>query len=134
MSGVIVDTSVWIYFFRGTLSLDSRIAVQKLLETKLVFISTVIKHEILIGSKDEREYDKLFLLLSPLNMISISTELEDEFNRFTFYLKTKGFLNNYTDSSIAFMAHFYELPVYSFDRYFSKLANERIINAFQPNK
>ncbi|HLB58510.1 MAG TPA: PIN domain-containing protein [Bdellovibrionota bacterium] len=130
MQGIIIDTSVWIEFFRGRLSPGSINIVQKFLEIELAYLTDIIKHEILIGSRNDSEYKKLSYLISAIHILDFNPEMKIEFNSFAFSLKKKGFINNYTDLSIAFISNYYDIPVYSFDGYFEKLSNAGVIKSF----
>jgi predicted nucleic acid-binding protein len=125
---VIVDTSVWIDFFRGSLNAKHKDAFVLLLEAEEVIITDVIKHELLVGAKVQKEFFFLQDCLSALEEFSIEAASKSDFNQFGFDLKTRGLLGKYTDLSIAFLAKIHEVPVYSFDKYFDKLAKANVIS------
>lgn len=125
---VIVDTSVWIDFFNGKLLGKEKETLILLLEAEEAVITDIIKHELLIGANSASEYSELNDSLSALEEYSIDSDLRVEFNRFGFELRKRGFLGKYTDSSIAFLARTNQFPVYSFDKYFSKLAQKGMIS------
>jgi predicted nucleic acid-binding protein len=116
---VIVDTSVWIDFFRGKLAASQKEALIVLIEAEEVAITDVIKHELLIGARTRKDFLFLQDSLSALEEISLEPDLKPVFNRFGFDLKMQGLVGKYTDLSIAFLAQKHGLQIYSLDRYFS---------------
>lgn len=130
--GVVIDTSVWIDFFRGRLQPAALHAITLLLDSETAMITHVIRHELLSGATSESDYTKLDRMLSALPVLSISKDEDREFNRFGFLLAQKGFLGRYTDASIAFLARKHGLPVFAFDGYFQKLAKKRLIRCLNP--
>ena len=128
--GVIVDTSVWIDFFRGKLKEGQREALVLLLEADEVVITEVIKHELLVGASTKKDFAFLSDTLSAFTALSMDSDLMPEFNRFGFDLKLKGLIGKYTDLSIAYLAQKNALPIFSFDKYFEKLASKSIIKLF----
>ena len=133
-AGVIIDTSVWIDFFRGKLTARHKEALVLLLEADEVVITDVIKHELLVGASSKKDFHFLSDSLSALTEISLDSNAMTEFNSFGFELKLIGLLGKYTDLSIAFLAQKKDLPVFSFDQYFAKLARKNIISLFGPIK
>lgn len=127
---VIVDTSVWIDFFRGQLSARDKEACLLLIESEEACLTEIIKHELLVGANSQKDYRFLTDCLSALTELAIDKELRDDFNHFGFKLKTSGCLGKYTDSSIAFLAQYHRLQIFSFDRYFEKLARANIVKLF----
>lgn len=128
---VIVDTSVWIEFFRGKLEARAKEAFILLMEAEEVVITDVIKHEILVGAKSLKDFHFLEDSLSVLSEIAIESKEKAVFNRFGIDLKLKGLVGKYTDLSIAFLANQHAIPVFSFDKYFAMLAEKKIIQIFK---
>ena len=124
----IVDTSVWIDYFSGKISSAHAKMLQLLLEQNQVVITDIIKHELLIGTNSQKEYDLLAHNLSGLKELWIEREFLKEFNQFGFDLRKAGLLGKYTDASIAFLASKHRMPVFSFDRYFHKLSQKKLIS------
>ncbi len=128
---VIIDTSVWIDFFHGTLSPQEKDTFVALLEAEEVVITDIIKHELLIGTNSSSEYTSLNNDLSAIEEITIQPSIKEEFNYFGFELRKKGLLGKYTDSTIAFLSKKHKFPVWSFDKYFEKVEQKGIISIFQ---
>lgn len=123
MANFIVDTSVWIEFFKGRLPgpvLDNLVTG---LENDQISITDIIAHEILVGASTEGQYDDLNDMLSALPQLRIPDHALAEFNRFAWQVRKKGLGGKYTDIAIAYLSRLYHQPILSFDHYFSKLAN-----------
>lgn len=129
---VLVDTSIWIDFFRGTLKPKPKEALVLILEAEEVAISDVIKHELLVGATSKKDYLFLSDAMGALTELALDSNTKAAFNQFGFDLKLKGLLGKYTDLSIAFLAQSNGLQVYSQDLYFKKLADRKIITLFEP--
>lgn len=131
MASVLVDTSVWIDFFRAKLPrvLSSRLT--ELLEQQQVVVTDIIVHEILIGALTRKQYRKLQDLMSPFKSLHLTAEDSDGFNSFAWQLGKQGLLGRYTDLSIAYLSHKAGFPVLSFDRYFHRLADKGVIEVIR---
>ncbi len=123
----IVDTSVWIDFFRGKLSCETLEFLTIGIQDNLAIITDIIRHEILLGAKNKRHYRELSENISSLECFRIQDADCDEFDKFAWGLSQKGLLGKYTDASIAFLASKNHFPVLSFDKYFKKLSEKKII-------
>lgn len=127
MANFIVDTSVWIDFFRGKLARDPLQFLIEGIEHRIAGLTDVIRHEILVGALNDRDFNRLRGLLGPLESARIADlELED-FDRFSWQLRISGFRGKYTDASIAFVCHRDKIPLMTFDRYFGLLAKKNLI-------
>lgn len=127
MKKVIVDTSIWIDFFRGSLLEREKDFFIGLLENEKVAITEIIHHELLIGSKSQTEFVKLNALLEPYEVLSLCSYSQKEFNIFGYSVLKKGLVGKFTDLSIAFLSDKTQNPVWSKDKYFYKLNEKKII-------
>ncbi|OGQ22234.1 MAG: hypothetical protein A3I05_06455 [Deltaproteobacteria bacterium RIFCSPLOWO2_02_FULL_44_10] len=118
MDKVLIDTSVWIDFFRGSLSTTFLAHFTETLTAQKGVITDLIRHEILVGAQDKKRFQDLQELLSPLTCYRIQSDELFQFDVFAWELRKKGFKGKYTDASIAFIAHRYHVPLITFDRYF----------------
>lgn len=123
----IVDTSVWIDFFKGSLSAPINSFLEEAIPLTQVVITDIIFHEILMGALSKREYQKLEGYFSLFEVITISKELQNQFNQFAWKLHREGLPGKYTDLSIAFFSHHHKYPLLSFDKYFEKIAQKKFI-------
>lgn len=123
----IVDTSVWIDFFRGSLGPVVRENLIEGIRLNLAVMTDIIRHEIRVGARDKRSFQDLSRILSPLDCLRIADGELHEFDHFAWGLYQKGIPGKYTDASIAFLAHKNKVPILSFDRYFHLLARKGLI-------
>lgn len=131
MIKLIVDTSVWIDFFKGHLSSSLHSYFLSSLDNQLVVITDIIEHEILMGALGKKQYQELKDLLSPLEKLRISDKELSQFTQFAWDLCHKRLKGSYTDLTIAYLSQVYHFPVLSFDHYFHRLAQKNIIKIVQ---
>lgn len=117
----IVDTSVWIDFFRGHLPDQILGYLNEGICLKAVMITDGILHEILVGAQSKNHFQELVNLFSPLNCLRIRDFELAAFNQFAWEVQRKGFKGSYTDVSIAFVCFQNRCPLLTFDRYFHAL-------------
>lgn len=127
MASCIVDTSVWIDFFRGTLSPALYGYLSEHITLRLAAITDVIRHELLVGTGTKKAYAELQRLLSPLECLRIAEGDAPLFDEFAWDLRHRGFKGKYTDAAIAFLCHHRRIPLLTFDRYFTLLERKGII-------
>jgi predicted nucleic acid-binding protein len=71
---ILVDTSVWIDFFRKISSRETELFKQALERREQIFITGIIAQEILQGIRQDAQYD------SVLNYLLLFSRIEDEFD------------------------------------------------------
>jgi predicted nucleic acid-binding protein len=123
----IVDTSVWIDFFRGKLKPSTLNFLSETIPLRTAGITDIIRHEILVGASNKPERQQLRGLLSPLPCLRIQDDELEEFDDFAWNLRHHGLMGKYTDVAIAFVCHQHKLPILSSDKFFSHLANKNLI-------
>lgn len=123
----IVDTSVWIDFFRGHLRSYVHARLFEGIKLRVAAITDIIRHEILVGAKNKKQFKELRNLLSPLDCIRLADKELSQFDEFAWNLKKDGFKGKYTDAAIAFICFKNRYPLFTFDRYFKLLARKGIL-------
>lgn len=122
---VIVDTSVWIDFFRGNETEEVRLFSEYLQNNDPVYICPVIIQEILQGIKDEEEYNLIKGYLFVLNIlnddgIEVAIGAAEIFRN----LRQKGLtIRKSNDCIIAYYAIKYSLKILHCDRDFDTILN-----------
>lgn len=124
MAEFVIDTSVWIDYFRARLNPVVEKRVDHGLENDLIILTDIIKHELLVGTTDERQYRNMIDLLSPLPVIRVENSELDKFNHFAWQVRKQGLGGKYTDINIAYLCSTRKLPILSLDGYFRKLAQK----------
>jgi predicted nucleic acid-binding protein len=93
----------------------------------MVVITDIIRHEILVGTNNRREFQNMEESLSPLECLRIRDEDIPSFDQFSWSLHRKGLKGKYTDLSIAFLSAHHQIPLLSFDGYFKLLSRRGVI-------
>lgn len=127
MGRFIVDTSVWIDFFRGSLRSAIKDPLEEGIRLRIAALTDVIRHELLVGTRSESQFRDLRRLLSPLDCFPILVEDREPFEYFAWVLRKRGFKGKYTDASIAFLCARHDIPLLTFDGYFQALFRKKII-------
>jgi len=117
--GVIVDTSVFIGFLKGS----DRIAreVTNLIESKRIVSTGIIIAELMQGIKKPNEEDRIADLLTGVSILEISTSLWIKAGRLSSSLRRKGIILPLTDIAIAILALENDLAVYTLDNHFTQI-------------
>lgn len=121
MPKVLVDTSVWVSFFRGSSSVfTDRLA--ELLQKNGVCITSIIRAELLSGTRNESEYRALAHTLSAVDRLSETTDFWDHVALYRFQLARRGVQPSLVDLSIAVMAHEHRCFLLTEDKAFRTIA------------
>ncbi|KPQ07522.1 MAG: toxin-antitoxin system COG1487 family toxin component [Algoriphagus marincola HL-49] len=133
MSGVLIDTSVWVSFFRGG-NESIREEINRLLLENQVCICPPIYQEILQGVKDEFEFDRLRDLLDALIWLDIPyKDLAFRAANLFFSLRTKGIsIRKSMDCQIAVFAIHFKVPIFEFDRDFELIQRGTDLKLYKP--
>ena len=118
MSEIVIDTSVWIDFFRGVEVLH----IEEALSEGRVFLTPLVVSELMSGVKTKSEEKKMekFVLNTPLVDCDLSHWLRVG-NLRSFLIK-KGFNVSTPDAHVAQCALDKKAYLYSFDKIFNKIA------------
>jgi predicted nucleic acid-binding protein len=117
--GVVVDTSAFIAFFKGTGKYADR--VTGLLESNLALITGIIIAELLQGIKNPKEEQKLLSLIVAVPAIELTTDLWVKAGKISSSLRRRGISLPITDVAIATAALEYNLSVLTLDGHFKKI-------------
>ncbi len=129
MQSVIIETSIWIEYFRGSLKDVHRNIFRNLIDAELAVITDVIKYELLVGTKSASDLDRMKSFVSVVTCASLFPVDLNEFTKFAIHLRKKGLLGAFADTSIAYQAVKGKFPVLSLDSYFLKLGRAGIIDS-----
>ena len=113
-AGILVDTSVWIKFFRfghagESLHLDS------LLEARAVRTCAPVRTEVFSGAKTERERSRLKELFLAVPSLEFPADIWERVEETRFRLARKGHQASLIDLMIAVTAFFHETPLWTLD-------------------
>mgnify|MGYP001597694531 CR=1 FL=1 len=117
MDKVLLDTSVWITFFRAR-NKEVVQEVSSLLTTNRVLIAGVVLLELLQGVLNEKEMQKILTLLEPVSRIDPSSNTWEEAGRLSYSLRKIGFTISTIDALIAALAIENDALLFTEDKHF----------------
>jgi hypothetical protein len=119
----LVDTSAWILALRKDFLPDVKDRVAYLLKENAIITSGMIKLELLGGTKEEKEFQRLKIRLDALEMVETNTSLWERAYDLAFSLRRKGITVPYTDILIAASALIMAATVVHADSHFDLIAH-----------
>ncbi len=122
--GVIVDTSVFIGFLKGSDGIAQQ--VTSLIESKRIVCTGIIIAELMQGIKKPHEEDRIADLLTGVCILEISTSLWIKAGRLSSSLRRKGTNLPLTDVAIAILALEYDLTLFTLDNHFEQIPGVKI--------
>ena len=126
---VLVDSSVWIDFFRGTESAVSSIA--SITKTNRIVICGQIKQEVLQGSRDLKAFQKLEKQMSIWDYEPEAPEDFTEAARIFSQLRWKGITLPPSDCLVAALAKRLHLPLHTLDPDFNSIPDLPLLENFK---
>ncbi len=122
-SGTLVDTSVWIDFFRGAPSI--KLALEKLITRDEIFTAGPILYELLQGVRLPEERKQVKEALLSTNYLEITLNDWEEAALLSSTLRAQGITLPMTDILIGHLAKVRNLEVISFDPHFDQIPGIR---------
>jgi predicted nucleic acid-binding protein len=122
MSGnrVLIDTSVWIAYFRNT-SAEISSRVEALMSDAEICVPKIVLAELLQGSKSEREIGAIESLLGAFTVVDQGERSWVTAGRIAYDLKRKGKTVNLADCYIAVIAQEQGCRVFTLDEHFKEI-------------
>ena len=117
---ILIDTSVWIRYFRDKSTGLSR-KVDEILSKQEVYVPKIVIAELIQGSKSEREISVIEDFVEAFNIIDQREDTWVKTGRLSYNLKKKGKTVNLTDCYIAVIAQEYECWIFSLDEHFKDI-------------
>lgn len=117
---VLIDTSVWIDFFKGT-SEQTIQTVSDLLKKRRVLLTGIVLFELLQGTKDKKEAQKISSLLAPLDRFDPDASFWEEAGLEANRLRQKGVSSPTLDLILALIATHAGASILSHDKHFQIL-------------
>lgn len=128
MARVLVDTSVWIEFFRKHEPYYS--VVTRLIDEEQVVCCGIILAELMQGAKSDKELTVLADFLQVFSFIPETAELWVAAGKLSFQLRRKGITIGLSDCYIAVAAASARLQVATLDSHFEALCKPAKINLY----
>ncbi len=124
-SGVVVDTSVWVDFFRGR-NEPVRIELRRLIKSNRAILVGMVMAEILQGIKSTTERENVESHFGALPYLEVSQTTWRSAAETAETLRSHGISLPFSDVLIATLAMEHELPVYSTDPHFTQIPHLKL--------
>lgn len=121
---VLVDTTIWISFFREKTKSGDPLEI--LLMGNAVWTCGIVIFEVLQGIKSEGEKARVLSLLTDLPYIEMTKSLWQRASEFSWSLKKKGLNLPLSDILIATIAIENDMSVYTLDNHFAQIPNLKL--------
>lgn len=114
---VLIDTSVWIGYFKG---IDNQFAekVDEVLTFSEVYVPRVVIAELIQGAKSEKEVSVIEEFIGAFNIVDQTEDTWMKAGRLSFSMKRKGVSINIIDCYIAVIADKNNCKIFSLDEHF----------------
>jgi predicted nucleic acid-binding protein len=117
---ILIDTSVWIKYFRDK-SGGPLEKMDEILSKHEVYVPKIVIAELIQGSKSEREISIIEDFVDAFNIIDHREDTWIKAGRLSYSLKKKGKIVNLTDCYIAVIAQEHDCHIFSFDEHFKDI-------------
>ncbi len=124
MGKVIIDTSAWIESFRPRGDKRFGALVKDLILKGQVLIPGIIKTELLRGTKNKKEYNRLNELLKGLEYLPVPEEFWERLSWFSFGLFRKGIVVPLVDTYIGLLCIESDASILHCDKHFGLIAEK----------
>ena len=114
----LVDTSAWILALRKDFLPGIKDRIAYLLKENAIITASMIKLELLGGTREEKEFQRLKSRLDALETVETNTSLWERAYDLTFSLRRKGITVPYTDILIAASALIVDATIVHADSHF----------------
>lgn len=118
-TGILVDTSVWIEFFRSESQTGAQL--ESLIPENSVWVCGVVIFELLQGVRSEVEKSKVQGALSGLQYAELPLQLWENAADLSLTLKKKGLTMPLSDILIAAIAIEHNLQIFTLDKHFEQI-------------
>ena len=126
---VLVDTSIWIDFFRNK-SLPTSQNLLHLLDNDHACTTGIVITELLRGARDEGELKRVRELLKPVLITAPQEKTWEEAGHLAYKLSKKGLTIYTVDAVIAAIAKENKLALFTTDKHFSQIATHAELNLY----
>jgi hypothetical protein len=117
---VLIDTSVWIKYFKNRNDQFSE-RVDEVLTFSDVYVPKVVIAELIQGAKSEKEISVIEEFIDAFNIIDQTDKTWVNAGRLSFSMKRKGITVNLVDCYIALLANENNCKLFSLDEHFKSI-------------
>jgi len=128
-----IDTSVWIDYLRDS-NKELNDFIDRLIDQDVVYTNGIIKSELLIGTKTQKEYDLTKNNLDCFNTLELDDRIFNETSKVGFQLKRKGTTVPLSDLIIAVQCFEHQLILIEKDKHFEKIKECLDLKLFQDDQ
>ena len=125
-----IDTSVWIDYLRDS-NKELNDFIDRLIDEDVVYTNGIIKSELLIGTKTQKEYDLAKNNLECFKTLQLDDRIFNETSKVGFHLKRKGITVPLSDLIIAVQCFEHRLILIEKDKHFQKIKECLDLKLFQ---
>ena len=122
--GVLIDTSVWVDFFRGKANIVK--PVKMLIVSNQAVLCGVVISEIVQGIKAVKEQQIVKEAFRGIPYIEMNRTCWEEAGNIALKLRERGKIVPLTDIFMATLAIHYELEIFTFDKHFELISGVRL--------
>ena len=124
---ILIDTSVWIDYFRNKSSVLSE-KVDKILSENEVYVPKIVMAELIQGAKSKREISIIEDFIDAFHIIDQKEDTWIRTGRLSYALKKKGKTVNLIDCYISVIAKEYNCKIFTLDEHFKEIQRVTDIN------
>lgn len=117
---VLIDTSVWIKYFRDKSTNLSK-KVDEIFPKQEVYVPKIVIADLIQGSKSDREISIIEQFVDAFNIIDQKEDTWIRAGKLSFSLRKKGRTVNLTDCYIAAIAEENDCQIFSLDEHFKDI-------------
>lgn len=117
---ILVDTSIWIEYFRGTSSQITE-KVDRMIDEDEIYIPKIVMAELMQGAKSKKELMVIQDFLSALHVIDQKDDTWIKAGKLSFDLKKKGKKIHLLDCYIAVIARENRCKIFTLNRHFHEI-------------
>lgn len=126
---VLIDTSIWIDFFRNR-SLPASLKLLGLIDEDRALIAGIVLTELLRGARNDKEMNLIQDLLRPVRRIQVTEGTWEMAGALAYKLSKKGVAVFTVDAIIATIAIEHGVAIFSADKHFAQISRHCALRLF----
>jgi predicted nucleic acid-binding protein len=126
---VLVDTSVWIEYFKDT-NHEVCLKLDNILNKSEIYVPEVVIAELIQGAKSEKEISFIEQTFKAFYIIGHKKDTWSQAGSLAFRLKKKGYTIHLIDCYIAVIAKAYRCEIFTLNRHFKKIKQVENISLY----
>lgn len=125
---ILVDTSVWIEFFRKKAPYHK--AILEVIDSRRICCTGIVLAELIQGAKSQKEHDVLKEFLYVFDFLHDSNELWEKAGELSFSLRLKGKIVGLADCYISVVASSNNVKLFTLDKHFEIISKETKLDLY----